>query len=300
MAIFSFVAVLFLWTHGALGSEDHHHHHHSPKPSKALILGKDDALSACTHPQVCALVVKAQKALKIDSPPPRLAFALVGDPHHFSPSPKLIKRLTKTQSLFAPHLSLWPWGRKILQMRRKDEGKKTFTLGLPPDFKSGRSLSKEAVAHFWLSPSSYCHAFKETVTYIKSLHAPRTWPSSTPCPHEGLSRHFKKAFGKTTAPFVLNHDALVPLLEEYNVPYLSLRTSGHHAELGPKDLKRAMQFLARHKKVYWVWESQIKTPKAITAMKRKGDKNLRLDTLGKENDQKAPLEVFMDQLKKTF
>ena len=253
----------------------------------------------CTHLQVCRLITRVQRDFKEDLKTmsgPQLIIFSDGDPHHYSPTPEVIKALRKAPILATPHLSLWSWGRKILEKRLK-KGLKTLELSLSPLSKHHR-LTTEEGAHFWLSIMAYCNSYKEMVSYIKSLYPEKNDWSSSLCPYQNLAKRLENVFDKIQIPFILNHNALVPLMKEYGVPHFSLRTSGHHSKISPRDLKNVVQFLSQHKQVYWVWESQIETPSSIWKMKRKDDRSLKLNTLGKPNDAKGPLEIFLELLEK--
>ncbi len=227
------------------------------------ILSRANTEYSCSHIMVCALVKKAaienNKQVKITS-----AFQINGDPHQFSASPKLVKKIIKLENLIVGPMELHPWLKNILK-----NSKENYTLlELPQSQKSKYSkYSKETLAHFWLNKKDQCELQKQIELKLFNINSEKN------CSHELDTLNLKSIV------FVITHDSLRPLLERSGAKTISLSGSDHHHEISTHEIKQVHMALKKYKNINWIIEKHMKLPSNIKSLIRSNDSVIHLETL---------------------
>ncbi len=245
-----------------------------------LLLGLPANLSAevkpvltCTHPEACRM---AQATLV--NPHTfhfKIAIKILGDAHHFDPSPQQIKAMLKAEKLIMAPLSQQPWS-QLIELKRKREA--TLRLASPTIPTAYRhQLNRAAWDHFWLNPFTYCEVFQ---TLAKSLN--RWYPhiKTKNCPFSSSTLKTLLEKPKVSQLFILTHDSLAPLMLALKKNYLTLKGSHHGEELSPQTLKKLSRELKKYKKIIWLKENHLPFPPSLHHYtQRKNTKIIELYTL---------------------
>lgn len=243
-------------------------------PPKALA---QDLKLACSHNELClmAKTVALEFNEKIST---ETLVTMSGDPHEFEPTINELKALISAPVLLIGPHELNPWIKKVQFQRAKNKNLVTIALSLTPDRKALYAHgSSEAFAHFWLYPKIYCEMKSELaqILFKKPLK-----DNSCDQKAKALEEKLKTTLSKVTSPIVLTHDALWPLLQTYKTKELTIvaiKGSGHHEEATAGSVKKLYAVL-KSPRVIWLEETGIHVPGNVTALKRKTDSTLTLDT----------------------
>lgn len=223
-------------------------------------------LFVCGHPQICNLVkfhlpnIENDKFLIISAPS--------GDYHDFEPRPGDLKSILKADYFFSAPLELTPWAKTLIS-KRKSKNLPTFIS----NFKAKvNNAPKEALAHFWLIPSSLQEYSKGIVQFLKKN-------SYSPKNKLNLKEVEKLESNLTKNLLVLNHDALAPILIKNKVNYISIGLSDHHSEISPKTIKKIYRKLSQEKEYIWLQEENHPIPSPLKHL-LKGKTRYTINTTG--------------------
>ena len=204
----------------------------------------------------------------------------VGDHHHYEPNSKIIKSFIQTPVLITGPLALHPWLSPIL----KNRSEKLITINSAIDMKFTeiyQTKNQETLAHFWLYPDIACDILMQYQNkFRKKKISFREMAESKCLEHFSKSlQTIKNAAKNITAPLVLTHDALLPLLSHLGLKVLSLKGSGHHEEISPEAVK-ALHLQTKNTSVIWIQETGFETPMAIKRLIKNNDRVIQVDANG--------------------
>lgn len=227
-----------------------------------LFAFKAYAQITCTHPQVCNLYfANAKNPQNMEVP---IDYSV--DPHHYSPTPQIIKTLISAKILITPPIELQPWLKNIIQERNK---KKLPTLSLS-FLKDNSKLSNNTLSHYWLNSKSICfnslsmrNFLKQNAIELKEFNC-------------GYHEQFSKASHKT---IILSHDPIMVSLNNIAKKIIALKSSEEFSEINSKTIKEIMN-LPDSKEVIWILEKNIQIDKNILKLKKPNHELISFDLDG--------------------
>lgn len=158
--------------------------------------------------------------------------------------------------------------------------------------------SRGALAHFWAYPEVLCRLRKEIWQQLRSWDATRVVETPT-CPERELEvklRHIRPS----KRPVILFHNALEPLLRLAKLDVFSIRSSHHHDEFSPRELKKLDDLLKRHEKVLWIVEPQLKNQQVLMQKIRRSDAKIEVDLQSPTLTPQGLLDLLITQLEKNL
>ena len=233
----------------------------------------------CSHPQACNLVRDYIQSVQAPEPTFKKAISLVKDPHHIEPNAKEIKAMYQADNFITAPMSLNPWAKSVLKMRR-DKKSKVIELQTSAD-------TSAAKAHFWLYPEVACELWQQVHNQLKLA------PKTPPCPYD-----LKEAqVLKNQNPIIISHDALIPFLNQRGFKVYAMKGSGHHEEPKPKQVKLISDTVKNSKKIIWIEENNIHFPHSIEKLQRPHDIVIEIDTNGDfPGELMAPIKSLIQTL----
>ena len=234
----------------------------------------------CVHQELCRIVTKS---LNIDLNKTQNLVTIVGDPHEYEPNPSEVKNLVSIPLLITGPLEMNPWARNINYQRSKNPLLKTLMLTLSPEeYALYKSNNREALSHFWLYPKLYCLLFEkvQTLALKNQISFKATDPKSCQKEAIDIELELKKTIAGIHVPIILTHDALLPLIKNFdqqNLKVMGIKGSGHHQEADVQSIKYLYDAL-KSPRVIWIEEKNIKIPFNIQNKKRANDIIITIDT----------------------
>ncbi|PIP92478.1 MAG: hypothetical protein COW00_04185 [Bdellovibrio sp. CG12_big_fil_rev_8_21_14_0_65_39_13] len=234
---------------------------------------------ACSHPQVCNLINDIAPELKATLPE-----AMNGDPHLYSPSPSSIKKYLNVDILIAAPLEMNPWIERIVSMRTK-QNKKSYIL--KHKNWSKLKVSKESMAHFWLSIDSLCDSRSQISTFLDS--------KDSACPYLNFQKELTLELGNwKNSLFILSHDALTTLLKIHELEALPIESGGHDREINSRTMKNLAKLTQTSRTIIWIEEPPMHFPSQVLKSKKPNDIFLRINIVGEIGH--SPTQVLSDFL----
>lgn len=233
----------------------------------------------CSHPQACNLVRDYIHSTQAPLPTLKKAISVVKDPHHIEPNAKEIKAMYQADNFITAPMSLNPWAKSVLKMRREKKSK-VIELKVSAD-------TSAAKAHFWLYPDVACQLWQQVHAQLKLA------PSEPNCPYQ---LKYSQAL-KETRPIIISHDALIPFFQALGFTAYAMKGSGHHEEPKPKQVKLISDTVSSSKQVIWIEENNIHFPHSIEKLQRPNDIVIEIDSNGDfPGDMMAPLKGLIQKL----
>lgn len=253
---------------------------------------------SCSHPELCKLVSTIAAENKIANLKTQVLINMTGDPHEYEPSTAEIKSLLSAPFLITGPVELNPWIKKINFQRSKNSA--LITISLPFEkthLEMYPKASAETLSHFWLYPKVYC-AFKEKLTAELTKTGEKV--SFKGCDAATVEEDLSTQLKKTKAPFILTHDALLPLLVTLDPSHVivAIKGSGHHEEAGTDAIKKMYKALEAPKAI-WIVESGIHVPSNVLNKIRNVDLVIKLDTANSSSSSSFSVLKELTQKLKT-
>lgn len=245
---------------------------------------------SCAHESTCLLLkeLNQKNLFKIEP-----LLQKVGDPHHFQPTQKEIKKLISAEKLILPPVEMWPWMKTLIHKRTKASTLILTSEQLPLDG------NPEVLAHFWLHPKLICFQKKWLIHQLQSLWSLKIEEMTCKQEDQIFNQMQKLTEKLKETRIVITHDALTPFFESLSKSILAMRSSHHSDTFSPRQMKELDNYLNKtsSKPILWILEDQVTIPLKISGKIRKRDRILKMKTSPDDNDS---LYSLLNQLIKNL